>query len=174
MQSGKRISIGLVEESDHPDVIETFGRLPKIHNIHRILANSPTLFARFTGFAHALRFDTKIDPADRELAILCVLDLHGGEYEAAYHRVYSQTFGLSEEQVMNVTRSEEVTCYDGRQRAVLRFAERFAAAPAERDRLPDSGIEQYYDDRERLELALTLTLYLGLAHFTGVIEVPAD
>lgn len=173
MENAKRTSIQLVQNSDEPDVIETFGKLPRIHNIHRILANSPAVFARFTGFAHALRFETRIPAGERELAILCVLERHRGDYEAAYHRSFALTFDVTQEQVDNVSRPES-DCYNDRQRAVLRFAARFAADPDEWDVLPDDRIEDHYDDRERLELALTLTLYLGLARFTNIIDVPDD
>ena len=173
MATGSRTFIRLVQDSDEPDVVETFGKLPRVHNIHRILANSPAVFARFTGFAHALRFETLIPPAERELAILCVLERHQGDYEAAYHRSFALTFDVTQKQVDNVLRPDSA-CYDDRQRAVLRFAARFAAEPDERVALPDDNIETYYDDRERLELALTLTLYLGLARFTNIVDVPDD
>jgi alkylhydroperoxidase family enzyme len=143
-------------------------------NIHRTIANSPSVFSRFIGFAHALRNDTQIDPAERELAILCVLERHEGVYELVAHRRLAARAGLSEAQITNVRRPDAADVYSDRQRAILRFAEHFAADPRERDALPASGIESHLDNRQRIELGLTLALYLGLSHFTGVLDVPHD
>ncbi len=99
---------------------------------------------------------------------------HQGDYELAPHRRFALALGASEEQVANVRNPAAHALYTERQRAVLRFAERFAADPSERDRLEESGIENYLNSRERVELAMNLALYLGMAHFTGVLDVPDE
>jgi alkylhydroperoxidase family enzyme len=178
--NAKKVSVDLVQESDNEDVLSTFALLRSLSNvglvnIHRTIANSPKVFPRFIGLAHALRNDTNLDPAERELAICCVLERHHGLYELAPHRRLGVRAGLTEAQLANACNPDaSAELYTERQRAILRFAERFAADPAERDALPDDNIEMYLDNRQRIELALTLALYVGLAHFTGVLAVPHD
>lgn len=173
-----RMPVALVRESDDPEVTATFAKLAAgtlgIVNIHRTLANSPTVFARFIGLAHALRFETKLAPAERELAILRVLERHGGHYELTHHRHMASVAGLSAAQIAGAgALGEPADLYDDRQRAILRFAEHFAAgAGIEPEAAKD--IAQYLGDRQRVELAMTLALYTGLCYFTNMLEVPAD
>ena len=178
MGSSKRTPVELVRDSSDPDVLATFERVKGkvgVVNIHRTIANSPAVFTHFIAFAYALRHQTVLDPRERELAILCVLQRHEGDYELAAHRQIALGLGLSAAQVENVCRaSEHQDLYTTRQHAVLRFAERFAASPASRDALAADRIEDFLNNRERVELALTLALYLGLSRFTGLLDVPPE
>lgn len=175
----KRTPVVLVQVTEDPEVNETFKRVlergaPTVPNIHRTMANSPSVSARFADLTNALRFHTEINPADRELAILCVLERHCGDYELKKHRPYGRTLGLTADQVANVCNPNGAEYYSDRQREILRFAERFAADPREVDTLPADNIENYLNNRERIELAMTLALYMGVAHFTSVLDVPDD
>jgi alkylhydroperoxidase family enzyme len=182
MGTGKRIPVELVREPVHPDAIATFEKLAgrqmgigiAIANIHRTLANSPTVFANFIHLANALRNDTKVDPAERELAILAVLQRHGGDYEIVPHRRLGAKLGLTGQQLDHVSNPDAAGVYTPRQQAILRFALFFAADPADRHRHQDHGIEEYLDNRQRIELSLNLAIYMGLAHLTGVLDVPPD
>jgi alkylhydroperoxidase family enzyme len=177
MGKGKQIAVDLVKTTEHPDVIETFARIEAksgIGNIHRTLANSPAVFKAFIGLSHALRYSTALDPIERELAICCVLERHEGGYELVPHRRFAVVLGASEAQVLNVGKPDRSDLFSERQQAVLRFAARFAADPAERDALPSDNLEAFLVNRERIELGMTLGIYMGLSHFTALFAVPED
>lgn len=179
MGQGKRITVDLVRQSDDPDVSATFERLAGksigIVNIHRTIANSPAVFNRFIGLAHALRFETELDPGERELAILVVLECHHGDYELSKHRRLASAAGVSDAKIAHVRSPDaEPGLFSARERAILAFAEHFAADPAARPDAVDDAIEAWLDNRQRIELGLTLALYMGLAHFTALLDVPED
>lgn len=178
MTDKQRVAIDLVRESEHPEAQATFEKLAAgsvgVVNIHRAIANSPTVFARFIGFAHALRFETALDPAERELAILRVLERCDGRYEIVHHRRMGRAAGLSEAELDHVgDPGEPHAIYNDRQRAILDFADRFAAGAGIDPRAAEA-LSAHLDSRGRVELALTLAFYLGLAHFTNSIDVPID
>ena len=112
-----------------------------------------------------------LDPADRELAICCVLERHDGEYELPPHRRFALTLGVTEEQLANVRNPEARHLFSDRQRAILDFAERIAADPSERDRFGPDRLEQFLDNRERVELGLVLALYMAMSHFTSIFDI---
>ncbi len=173
----KLIQVDLVDESTHPDAIETFALIKtksRIGNIHRTMANSPTVFKNFIGMSYALRYTTLLNPLERELAICCVLERHQSDYELSAHRPFALALGATEEQVMNIRNPDKRGLYSDRQRAILRFAERLAADPSERDSLESDAIEDYLDNRERIELGMTLGIYMGMAHFTALFNVPME
>ncbi|MDF7775361.1 carboxymuconolactone decarboxylase family protein [Sphingomonas sp. AOB5] len=172
-----RVPVSLVAEPQDEIVAEVFGRLAAgsvgVVNIHRTLANSPEVFAAFIGLAHALRFKTILDPAERELAILRALFVHHGDYEIGHHRRLGAAAGLSDAEM-------DVACSVGdgagltdRQRAILGYADAFAkgrgVVPADAAAL--TGV---LDNRSVVELSLTLALYVGLAHLTASLDVPVD
>lgn len=175
--AASRIPVDLVQESEDPIVGETFDFLRSkagVGNIHRFAANSPAVFKNFIGLAYALRYDTELDPLERELAICAVLERHDGEYELAPHRRMAAICGASEDQIAGVSHPERGDLFSPRQQAVLRFAAHMGADPAERDALPEHEIEVWLTNRQRIELGFTLALYMGLAHLTGVFDVPLD
>ncbi len=172
-----RVKVDMVGETDDPILLPVFERLSKgavgLVNIHRTLANSPELFAAFIGLAHALRFKTGIDPAERELAILRALARHKGDYEIAHHRSMGLAAGLSEAAVA-------AACLEGgedglapRQILLLRFADRFAEGNGVDAETADA-LRGALGNRGVIELSLTLALYVGLAHLTGALDVPLD
>lgn len=172
-----RVPVSLVAEAQDPVVEEVFSRLAKgsvgVVNIHRTLANSPEVFAAFIGLAHALRFKTVLDPAERELAILRALFRHDGHYEIAHHRRLGAAAGLSDAQM-------DVACSDvdganlpDRLRAVLAYADAFAKGEGITGQTATS-LTETLDNRSVVELSLTLALYVGLAHLTASLDIPAD
>jgi alkylhydroperoxidase family enzyme len=185
MTHGKRIPIDLVEEPTDPLVKEIFDSLIErgrklglggsgIGNIHRTMANSPKVFQALLQLANTLRNETTVDPLERELAILCALHMHGGDYEIVPHGVLARKLGASEDQLTYVTDPDRPGIYSPRQRAILRFAQRFAAMPGNRAQYEDDNIREYLDNRQLIELAFTLSSYVGGAHLTSVLDVPAE
>ena len=173
-----KLPVTLVTEPTDPVVADVFERLSKgtvgVVNIHRTIAASPDVFAAFIGLAHALRFKTQIGAAARELAILRVLELHHGHYEIGHHTKMAIAAGASEAQAKGATAAQlDPELYDDAQRAVLRYAEAFAIGTGVPPHVA-LALEQHLDNRQRVELTMTLALYVGLAHLTCSLDVPVD
>ena len=175
------LKITRVDENDPslpPVVVETFARIATgavgVVNVHRTLARSPEVFGAFIGFAHALRNSTEIPAAERELAILRVLEHHHGDYEIGHHRRLGRTLGLSEAQLEGTAAMPlDPSLYDERQLACLRFADAFHEGNGVPADLADA-LGRLLGERQIVELTLTLSLYLGLAHLTHALDVPVD
>jgi 4-carboxymuconolactone decarboxylase len=172
-----RIPVSLVRQTDDPVVEEVFGRLEKgavgIVNVHRTLANSPEVFAAFIGLAHALRFKTGLEPAERELAILRALARHRGEYEMIHHRRLGAAAGLSPAELEAACDPAVPAGLSGRKQAILDYADAFAIGTGVSDEA-SAALRAVLDDRAIVELSLTLALYVGMAHLTAALDVPPD
>lgn len=174
---GSRVPVELVGQPEDPVLVEVFERLAAgsvgVVNIHRTLGNSPEVFSAFIGLAHALRFKTQIDPAAREMAILRALHLHHGDYEIAHHRRLGAAAGLTDGE-MDIACSDVVPdALEPRKAAVVAYADSFAAGrgiPAARI----AALTETLENRARIELSLTLALYVGLAHMTAALDIPPD
>lgn len=161
-----------------PTVAEVFERLAKgtvgVVNIHRTFANSPAVFKAFIGLAHALRFETTIPAKERELAILRVLALHHGHYEAPLHRTMALAAGATAAQADSVAADVvDASLFDARELATLRYAEAFASGQGVPEAV-STELARHLDNRVLVELSLTLSLYLGLAHVTNALDIPLE
>ena len=95
-----RVSLVGLAPSD-PVLVDVFERIrargAEPLNMHRALAHAPRVFQAWVGMAHALREQTTTPRHVRELVILRVLHVVGGDYELAQHRSMALSSGLSAE-----------------------------------------------------------------------------
>jgi alkylhydroperoxidase family enzyme len=171
------IQVNLVQQSDDPGVIATFERVGAstgVGNIHRVVANATKVFPNYINYVYALRHDTKIEPVERELALVCVLDKLKAEYEFRAHKRLILTLGITEEQIDHLQTPDTPGIFTERQRALLHFAKMFATLPAERDALQSYDIRKHLDDQLLVELGLNLAMYVGMSFFTSTIHIPTE
>ncbi|MFD0847096.1 carboxymuconolactone decarboxylase family protein [Sphingosinicella xenopeptidilytica] len=170
------INVNLVDRSDNAEVAALFANMrgglgPA--NIHRVLANTPDIFPAFIAYAHALRARCAIEPTERELMILRVLERGGGHYELHHHRGMARQEGLANAAIEAVANWETASVFSDRQRLLLRFADRFYDNEG-LDAQTAQDMRALFDDRTLVEIALTLALYIGLTRLTNTLHVPID
>jgi len=173
-----KLPIALVEHPSDTKVLDTFARLEangaRPVNIHRTVAQSPAIFEKFVAFAWSLRLESELKPAERELAIVRVLELSRGEYELKHHRRMAGAAGLSREKIAALSsKSVDLNLFDAREAAILKMVDAFASGDGIDD-ATQGDLKTMFSDRQIVELGLTLALYFGLAHFTNLLDVPVD
>lgn len=175
----RKAPISLVEHTDNPVIIDAFARIEKsgpvgVKNMHRLLANSPQILSANVGLAHALRNETELDPALRELGILRVLSHHGGHYEINHHRNIGRAVGLEDAEIDAACGdASDATFQDPKKEAVISFAEYFAKGKGFPDGVIDK-INENFSNRFIFELSYTLSIYIGLSYLTAALDVPHD
>jgi alkylhydroperoxidase family enzyme len=94
-------------------------------NLHKLLVNSPDMARAFNGIGGYIRFNSKLDPRLRELAILQVGWMEKSEYEFTHHVKIGREFGVTDQDIeglMAETRANP--------RSSSRWRKRSCAAPA--------------------------------------------
>ncbi len=178
-EQSQRLHVELVSKASDPLLQALYQRLDRNGkgpaNIHRTLANSPHIFSRFIDYAHGLRSDADIAPADRELIILRVLERARGEYELSHHRIMAREVGLSDAMIRAVAlpdyKGEGV--FDDHQVLLLRFADDYVDGRGLTPEITDQ-LRHTFTDRQLIDIGLTMALYFGLAHLSSVIDIPLD
>lgn len=174
-----KVPVSLVDSPSDPVVKNIFSGLESkgpvgVANLHRVLAHSPQVFAANFDLSIALRNDTELEPALRELAILRALFLHQGHYEIAHHRNIGRSVGLDDSEINAACSDAPSTDFsDPKKSLVVAFAEQFARGKG----IADTTIRQLSDQfSERLivELSLTTSIYIGLSYLTAALDVPKD
>ena len=68
-------------------------------NLHKLLVNSPDMARAFDGIGGYIRFNSKLDPRLRELAILQVGWMEKSEYEFTHHVKIGKEFGVTDDDI---------------------------------------------------------------------------
>jgi alkylhydroperoxidase family enzyme len=132
----------------------------------RALANAPGAARAFHGLGHWIRYDSKVDPRLRELAILQVGYLARSPYEWSHHVKIGFDFGVTEADVRGLMADSEgrLNDLDPLARTVLRGAREIAA---------DGGMKE--DTFAALEAAIgreqTIEIVIVAAFYAAVVRV---
>lgn len=162
------------DDSPDPRVQSYFAGLRAragVHNLHRTLANAPTLAA--DGRATAIRTAATVPRLYRELVILRTVQLNGGDYEERQHRPMAVSCGASRAQVDAIATWRTSPLFDPKAQAVLAYAEG-VSAPAGPDDATFGAMKAWFNDTEIVELTLAATTYAGNAMFTRALRVPLE
>ena len=76
-------------------------------NLHKLLVNSPDMARAFNGIGGYIRFNSRLDPRLRELAILQVGWMEKSEYEFTHHVKIGREFGVTDEDIAGLIAETE-------------------------------------------------------------------
>ena len=142
-------------------------------NLHRTIANAPELLGPFLDLAVALRAAPVSPRMDRELVILRTLQITGGDYGFAHHRVMGLSCGLTEAQIGDLDRWRDSSSFSERQRALLSYADAMTS-PDGVDDATYQALSTILPPREMVEITLSAAFYAMVAQLTRALRVPAD
>ncbi|HEV2563349.1 MAG TPA: carboxymuconolactone decarboxylase family protein [Rhizomicrobium sp.] len=156
------------------DVREVFEKLPRKLNIFRMWANASTLFKPGMRFGGAILSRQKLDPALRELVILLVAKLEGGEYEWVQHVPIGLAVGCRQEQIaaLEAGRFDDAS-FDAREKVLLRFSKEVI----EDVRASENAVEEaaaHFSPQEIVEIILTCGFYMTMARLTETTRTDID
>jgi AhpD family alkylhydroperoxidase len=146
------------------------GTLP---NVYRLLLHSPAVTQGWVGLADAVRFDSQLDDATRELVILLVAHLTDCDYEWAHHGRIAARIGVPAEHVAALRQWPDLS---GVRSGDIRLLT-IAGAMAARTSVRDLGVDWSPRDLDPalvIEAQMTAAYYLGLAHLIVALEVDHD
>ncbi len=141
-------------------------------NLYRAMAHSPNALRRQQALGRYIRFESKLDPRLRELAILQIGYLTRTVYEYTHHVKIAQEFGVSPEDIRAVAAETEgrSTHLDPLARAVLRAAREMA----EKVDLSDetfAALKAELSNEHLIDLLMTISFYCGIVRFLSAIRI---
>ncbi|MGE0715773.1 MAG: carboxymuconolactone decarboxylase family protein [Alphaproteobacteria bacterium] len=137
-------------------------------NLYRGLANSPNALRRFSALGRFIRFESRLDPRLRELAILQVGYLARSEYEYSHHIKIGRDFGVRDEDVRAMIDETEgrPSGLEPLAKLVLRGAREMTDGLAMSD-------ETYAALAAELSHELMTDLVMTIAFYNGVVRLLA-
>ena len=142
-------------------------------NIIRTLAHHPTLAAAWTTFASYVMGDNTLPPRDRELLILRIGYLRGAEYEWGHHSRFGRQAGLTDEEIVRITRGPEATGWSSFDRALVRAVDELHRDAEISDRTW-AELAARYDTKQLMDVVFTVGQYNLVSMALKTFRVPMD
>lgn len=156
------------------EVAKAFASMPGQLNIFRMMAHAETCMIPQMRLGGAILAKQDLGHVQRELLILLVARIEGGEYEWRQHVPIAEGVGVSKEKIAAVEAIElSAPCYDAAEKALLAFGRQVI----ENVRV-DEGVffkmKEHFSEREIVEAILAIGFYMTMARLTEATQTDLD
>lgn len=144
-------------------------------NLHRALVNSPNGARAFSGIGRFIRFESRLDPRLRELAILQVGYLTRSAYEYSHHVKIGYDFGVTDDDIRGMIEETEGrgSTLDPLARTVC-LAAREMTTDVEMPRDTWEKLATEIDNECLTDLVITISFYNGVVRLLASLEVDVE
>ena len=156
------------------DIRASFDRMPVKLNIFRMMAHAEANMIPAMRFANSILHKQKLSHVNRELLILQVAHIEGGEYEWRQHVPIALGVGVMQAQVDAL---EQGNYQDGAFNAAERALLSFGREVIENVRVPAeifAPMRQHFSDQEIVESIVAIGFYMMMARLTEATETDLD
>jgi alkylhydroperoxidase family enzyme len=156
------------------DIRASFDRMPVKLNIFRMMAHAEANMIPAMRFANSILHKQKLSAVNRELLILQVAHIEGGEYEWRQHVPIAIGVGVTQPQIDALGRGDYSNiAFNAAERALLAFS----SDVVENVRVGDAvfaGAKKHFSDQEIVESIFTIGCYMMMARLTEATQTDLD
>ena len=145
----------------------------KMHNLYRMLLNSPPIARGWLNLLTAVRQQCKLSGKYRELAILLVAIINGAEYERAGHVPHAKKEGITDAQIDALADWQNSNLFNEVERAVLAYTEAMTKEVHVSDAV-FAAVVKHFAQREMTELTATIAAYNLVSRFLEALQIDHD
>jgi alkylhydroperoxidase family enzyme len=141
-------------------------------NLHKLLVNSPDMARAFSGIGGYIRFNSKLDPRLRELAILQVGWLEKSEYEFTHHVKIGKEFGVTDDDIagLMVETEGQSSKLEPLAKAILKGAREMVRELAMSE-ATFAEIKHGLSNEQMVDLVLTIAFYCGVVRVLATMKI---
>lgn len=157
-----------------PKARDYWDKLAAKLNIFRMLANADTMMEPALRFGGAILSKQDLGADLRELVILLVAELEGGEYEWNQHVPIGLRCGCTQAQIDALkARRLDDSAFNAREKALVAFAaEVIEKVKASEESLAEA--QKHFSPKEIVEIILTCGFYMTMARLTETTRTDID
>lgn len=156
------------------DAARILENMPRRLNIFRMMAHADTLIKPALGLGGAILSRQELGAKERELLILQVAQVEGGEYEWNQHDPIAEGVGVPRAQIEALAKGDITSdVFSEAEQALLAFSKE----SIENVRVKDetfAAVHKHFSDKEVVEAILTIGFYMTMARLTEATEVDID
>lgn len=139
-------------------------------HLYQMLLHSPPVAGGWLAYLTAIRQQSTLDGALRELVIMRVAVLNGASYEADQHAPIARREGVSQAQLDALADLADSDAFTARERAALAYTD----AMTRHVQVPDAvfaALRTHFDDRHVVELTATVAAYNMVSRFLEALQI---
>jgi len=174
MSADHNVRVGLVVPGSRPSLADIEARLlaerGRVSLLYQVLLNSAPIASGWERMLTAVRNQTGVPAALRELIILRVAVLNGAAFEFEAHAPIARREGVSEEKIAAVAESGIAKIFDAEERPVLELTDSMTRNIIVPDGLMLELKERYGDER-LVELVATVAAYNMVSRFLVALHI---
>ena len=139
----------------------------------KTLANHPELAEAWGTFAGYVLRESTLPARDRELLILRIGYLCGAEYEWGHHSRIGREAGITDEELLRITKGSNAAGWSSFDRGLLRAAEELHRNSTISDRTW-AYLDARYDEKQMMDVVFTVGQYNLVSMALRSFRVPMD
>lgn len=139
-------------------------------HLYQMLLHSPPVAEGWLGYLTAIRQNSNLSGALRELVIMRVAAINGAPYEAEQHAPIALREGVTQAQLDDLADWESSSRYTAQQRAVLTLTD----GMTRNVQVPSgavAAVRDFLNDREVVELVATVGAYNMVSRFLEALDI---
>jgi 4-carboxymuconolactone decarboxylase len=172
--TGPRIPLILTEGGANAEIFAASGQRGEPHDhLLRTLGHAPKMLRAWKSLAWALRDDPGLSRAIRELAIMRVAVRKASAYEWNHHWLMATAAGVPAGKLELLADWRSSPVFDEVEREVLAYVDAVVDGPAVPDEVFEP-IRSRFEPSAVIELTMTITTYIGIAHFLGAVQIEVE
>ena len=141
------------------NLLEPFKRTDgSVINVTATIARHPDLFEKFMPFASYIFGEQALPARDREMLILRIGWLCQAKYEFGQHTLAGKEVGLSDEEILRITRGPDEPGWSEFDRALIRAADELYHDAVISD-VTWNTLSQRYDEKQLMDVVFTIGQY---------------
>lgn len=155
-------------------VAEAFSHLPVKLNIFRMMAHAPTCIVPQMRLGGAILGQQLLGHAHRELLILLVAKIEGGEYEWRQHVPIAEGVGVTGEQITALDAGDfTAAVFNPAERALLAFGQEVITNVRVEEAV-FADMKAHFSEQEIVESILAIGFYMTMARLTEATQTDLD
>jgi alkylhydroperoxidase family enzyme len=158
----------------NPEIAELASQIRKergkLHNLYRMLLNSPPVARGWLNLLTAVRQQCKLSGRYRELTILRIALLNRADYEYKSHIPFALKEGITQQQIDALPEWQKSKAFDAADRAVLAYTDSMTKEVHVPDDVFDP-LRPHFDARELTELTATIAAYNLVSRFLEAVKI---
>ncbi|WP_440534554.1 carboxymuconolactone decarboxylase family protein [Variovorax sp. YR566] len=174
MSANHKVLVGLVVPGSRPSLADVEARLMaergRVSLLYQVLLNSAPIACGWERMLTAVRNQTGVSAALRELIILRVAVLNGAPFEFEAHAPIALREGVSEHKIAAVSESAIAKIFDADERLVLELTDSMTRDIAVPNELI-LELKRRYDDERLVELVATVAAYNMVSRFLVALRI---
>ena len=170
--------IAYANETQDPEIIALAGQIRKqrggrLHNLYRMLLNSPPVARGWLDLLTAIRQQCNLSGKYRELAIIRIAEINDAPYEYTSHVPLGIKEGMTQQQIDTLKDWRNSGAFDETERAVLAYTDSMTREVHVSDDV-FAAVARHFNARETTELTATIAAYNLVSRFLEALQIDPE